>query len=413
MTRKLMVVLAAVLLTTGAWASTETVLWNFNPSNGDAGNPFANNLIFDGVNYYGVTWEGGQTSGCFNGCGTVFELSPGTSGWTETLLYAFNPVNGSDGSNPLGGLIRDQQGNLYGATYFGGGSTNCQNGCGTVFELSPLSNGWTETVLYRFNGGSDGGYPYSTLAMDGNGNLYGTSYGAPGSGGSGTIFRLSPRNGSWTKTTLHSFTGTPDGGHPEGPVVFDRKGALYGTTAEGGTYGFGTVFELKHHGTGWALKILHSFDSTHGATPAWVQIVVDPAHNLYGTTENGGPNDTGTVWELEYSTTRKHYSEKVLYTFGPKAAGDGNYPWAGMTMLKNGTLYGTTAQGGANNWGTIFSLTRRNHKKWHEAILLSFTGGQDGGQPGGGLLDNGSGNLFGMADGGGTYFTGLVFEITP
>lgn len=407
-------VAALLFVTIGAWASTETVLWSFNTSNGNAGNPFADNLVFDGLNFYGVTWEGGETAGCLNGCGTVFRLSPDSNGgWNETVLYSFNPINGNDGSNPLGGLVRDEKGNLYGATYYGGGSTSCYNGCGTVFELIPSPNGWTEAVLYRFTGGTDGNYPYSTLTMGRNGSLYGTTYGGGGTSSLGTVFKLSPSdNGGWTLTTLHAFTNTPDGSHPEGPVTTDNVGRLFGTTSQGGAYGYGGVYQVQCLKSSCDTSILHDFNGTDGASPAWVALIFDQAGNLYGTTENGGTNNTGTVWELTYSSITHTYSEQVLYSFGPQHGLDGNYPWAGVTMGADGHLYGTTSQGGTDNWGAVFELVLNKTGDWKENILYSFTGSQDGGQPGGSLLRV-CHRLFGIADGGGTDFTGVVFEVAP
>jgi len=411
MTPKLLVSIAAMFLATQAWADPETVLWNFNLANGNAGNPFANNLISNGLNFYGVTWEGGNYPGCLNGCGTVFELSPNSDGgWNETLLYSFDPVNGSDGSNPVGGLVRDRQGNLYGATYFGGSSTNCNNGCGTIFELTPSSSGWTETVLYSFTGNADGNYPYSTLAMDGEGNLYGTAYGG-GSDALGTVYELSASStGMWVLTTLHSFTGGPDGSYPEGAVVFDMMGNLCGTTSGGGPYGYGSVYQLSRGLNGWTEKILHGFDVTDGASPAWVSVTMDKAGNLYGTTQDGGANNTGTVWELVYSA---NYAEIVLHSFGPKGGKDGNYPWAGVMISRDGTLYGTTVQGGTDDWGIIFALTKSSSRNWTERILHSFTGGDDGGQPSGGLLYGDNDRQYGIAGAGGSDGVGVVFEMAP
>ncbi|HTA24225.1 MAG TPA: choice-of-anchor tandem repeat GloVer-containing protein [Terriglobales bacterium] len=387
-------------------SDNETVLWNLDANNGNAGNPFANNLISDGVNFYGVTWEGGNTAGCLNGCGTVFELSPGgDGGWSETLLYAFQPSNGSDGSNPLGGLARDKWGNLFGATYFGGGSTACNNGCGTVFELIPSASGWTETVLYRFAGGADGNYPYSTLIIDGDGSLYGTTYGGGGTNNLGTVYKLSDKAGTWALTTLHTFMGNPDGSHPEGPVVYDKEGNLNGTTAQGGAYDYGSVYQLNSDG----LKVLHSFKGFDGAYPAWVAVTVDRAGNLYGTTENGGANQTGSIWELLRTPTG--YSEQLLYSFGTTSSGDGIYPWAGLTMRGDTLLLGTTSEGGTNNWGTVFALGKTTLSKWTRTTLYDFTGKGDGAQPGGSLLESGKGALYGIADGGGTYNTGVVFQI--
>jgi uncharacterized repeat protein (TIGR03803 family) len=413
MSRLLSIIAALLLATTGARSSvTETVVWNFDTQNYDAGNPFANNLLFDGSNFYGVTWEGGETVGCLNGCGTVFELSPNSSGvWTETLLYRFNPSNGSDGSNPIGGLVRDNQGNLYGATYFGGGTTSCNNGCGTVFELSPGLAGWTETILYRFTGNSDGNYPYSTLTLAKDGTLYGTTYGGNATSSLGTVYRLSPTSaGSWTLTTLHAFTDSPDGSYPEGPVEIDSLGRLYGTTSHGGAYGYGSVYQLTCRSNNCRISILHDFNSADGAFPSWVALIADSAGDLYGTTENGGVNNTGTVWKLTYSPTTKTFSEQVLYSFGPQQSTDGNYPWTGVTMGADGRLYGTTSQGGPNNYGTIFALGLNKYGKWKERVLYSFTGLHDGAQPGGSLLYLYN-RLFGIADGGGTDSTGVVFEL--
>ena len=177
---------------------------------------------------YGATYSGGRDSH-----GTVFQLTPAMSGWTENILYAFQ--GGSDGGILIAGPILDQSGNLYGATAgYGSG------GGGTVFELTPATGGWTLNTLYSFAGT---GGPTGTLVMDGAGNLYGTTY-SDGAYGYGNVFELTPHNGSWFYTDLHDFTGGSDGGNPNSNVVFDTSGNLYGTASTGGSQGVGVVWEI-------------------------------------------------------------------------------------------------------------------------------------------------------------------------
>jgi uncharacterized repeat protein (TIGR03803 family) len=261
----------------GAGAWTETVLHDF--ANGqDAAEPNGG-VIFDAAgNLYGTSELGGYFSGnCQTfGCGTVFEMSPdGKGGWTETVLHAFG--SGQDGLSPYGGLVSDAAGNLYGTTLYGGAY-----GGGSVFELSPGTNGqWTESVVYSFcarTACADGAFPFDAPILDSAGNLYGTT----DSGGTysdcvggstcGTVFELSPGNGQWTETVLHSFDAT-DGDVPIASLVFDAAGNLFGTTSSGGgtacSMGCGTVFELKPEGGGaWTAKTLHIFQNRKdGANP--------------------------------------------------------------------------------------------------------------------------------------------------
>ena len=229
----------------GTW--TEKVLHSFINDGMDGGIPEAGPLIFDAAgNLYGTTFTGGAY-----GSGTVFELTPAAGGtWTEKVLYSFNPFNGADGAAPYDGLIFDAAGNLYGTTEVGGTGGCGGYSCGTVSELTPAAGGtWTEKVLYRFQGGADGAVPVGGLIFDATGNLYGTACqgGAGGCGGygCGSVFELTPAaGGTWTENVLHSFSDTPDGAGPEGGLVLDSAGNLYGTTDGGGPSGFGTVFEF-------------------------------------------------------------------------------------------------------------------------------------------------------------------------
>src|ERR1019366_9536867 len=237
-----------------------------------------------------------------------------TSTWAQTheqVLHSFG--NGTDGANPQAGLIVDAAGNLYGTTVGGG-----TYGYGTVFELTPNgSGGWTEKVLYSFCSQAycpDGSEPYAGLIFDAVGNLYGTTLDGGTNWFGGTVFELTPAGGgSWTETVLHSFNknGT-DGANPYAGLIFDAVGNLYGTTEEGGTYGYGTVFELTPAAGGvWTEKVLHNFNNngTDGGTP-YAGLIFDAARNLYGTTAGGGTYYSGTVFRVNANGGRV----QVLYS---------------------------------------------------------------------------------------------------
>jgi len=220
---------------------TLNVLYTF--TGGPDGTAPLSGVILDGSgNLYGTASEGGIST-CQSGCGTVFELSPSGGGWTLTTLH---PFQGSDGQTPVGGLIFDAAGNLYGTTSLGGA-----NGGGTVFELSPSHGSWTLTTLYSFSGNLG---PYGALTMDAAGNLYGTTL-KDGANGQGAVFKLTKNGQSWMYTSLHDFTGGSDGGQPYGSVTFDANGNLYGTAAIGGNtvgqcdqgMGCGVVWEISSH----------------------------------------------------------------------------------------------------------------------------------------------------------------------
>ncbi len=248
--------------------------------------------------------------GASNGYGTVFELSPGSGGtWTEQVLYSFSYLSRKDGFYPVAGLIMDSKGNLYGTTMDGGVGWDLEGG-GSVFELTPAGSTWTEKVLYNFPGGASYGYRLAGgLVMDTAGNLYGTAEaGGNGFGLDGTVFELSPGSSGWTLNVLHSFGAyTGDGINPSSTLVFDAAGNLYGTTTAGGANGYGTVFEMiPQTGGGWTEVTMHSFNlsNTDGAIP-YVGLIPDAAGNLYGTTGYGGPHTGptdgtagGTVFEL-------------------------------------------------------------------------------------------------------------------
>jgi uncharacterized repeat protein (TIGR03803 family) len=411
-------IFAVTLLATSTWAATnwrEKVLLNFNGTDGDK--PIAS-LIFDAAgNLYGTTNEGGT-----HGYGTVFELTPIVGGgWTETVLYNFcSQTNCTDGEFPPASLIFDAAGNLYGTTNEGG-----THGGGTVFELTPIvGGGWTETVLYNFcsqTNCTDGEFPLAGLIFDAAGDLYGTTW-EGGAYGVGTVFELTPTaGGGWTEQVLHSFNGG-DGSYPYlGGLIFDAAGNLYGTTLWGGAYpSVGTVFELTPTaGGGWTEQVLHSFNGADGFNPE-DSLVFDAAGNLYGTTYEGGGYGYGTVFELT-PTAGGGWTEQVLHSFDNNGT-DGFYPEASLIFDAAGNLYGTTQAGGTSTCdggcGTVFELRPTVGGGWTEQVLHSFGSGGDGAFPLAGLIFDRVGNLYGTTGGGGANqcagsSCGTVFELTP
>lgn len=388
-------------------AQTFTILHSFGSSQ-DGANSRAG-LIRDSVgNLYGTTWGGGA-----HAAGSVFELSPVTGGgWNETVLYSF-AAGPSDGANPTAGLVRDGLGNLYGTTNLGGTS-----GAGTVFKLSPSGGGWTETVLYSFTGGTDGGYPfYGSLVLAG-GYLYGTTYigGDPscinGSRGCGVVFRVKASGGH--ESVLHSFTynppGSNDGAYPFGGLVRDSAGNLYGVTNGGSTSGDGIVFELSPAAGSWNEKILYTFsDTSPDGINSFAGLVRDKAGNLYGTTSgvNFIQGGIGTVFELD--ATGK---ETLPHVFtGPPS--DGGSPMFNVILDSKGNLYGTTPGGGTLGVGVIFKVSPVAGGGWKETVLYNFTGGADGSSPQGTLLRDSAGNLYGTTYTGGSSSGGTAFKFHP
>jgi uncharacterized repeat protein (TIGR03803 family) len=264
----------------------------------DGQQPFSALLSGANGSLYGTTELGGNLDCPFNslGCGTVYQVN---ANGTEQVIYRFLGPNNSDGANPFSTLVKDAAGNLYGSTVFGGtiNNNNCEPdaGCGTVFELTPNNDGsWTETVLYRFQGGADGSFPAVSLLNNADGSIYGTtpiggSLSACGGSGCGTIFKLTNNSGQWTKTTVYAFGG-PDGDNPISPLTRDSVGNLYGTTIYGGNLncafyqpGCGLVFRLDPNGNE---TVLHEFSGTDGLFPGGGVLVYRDA--LYGTTMEGG-----------------------------------------------------------------------------------------------------------------------------
>jgi uncharacterized repeat protein (TIGR03803 family) len=308
---------------------------------------------------------------------------------TESVVYSFKSGT-SDGHRPVGGLVRDKKtGNLYGTTIFGGTTNN-----GTVFVVNP-ANG-TETVLYNFLGGADGANPYSGVVRTGT-TIFGTTFNG-GQFGYGTIFSLTVKG---KLTAIHTFDAafpTLDGAHPYGGLIV-RQGLMYGTTTMGGVGNLGTVFSITKTG-GYATLYTFKGGSNDGQSP-YAGVLFDAAGNMYGTTIDGGISNAGVVYKISGGI------ESVLHDFG-RHTGDGTNPYSSLVKVKT-SFYGTTLQGGSANGGTIYKITPAGA----ETVVHSFTGGADGFNPYGSLLLAPDKALYSTTEIGGSSNLGTVFKLIP
>jgi len=320
--------------------------WIFNPlytfTGPDGGGPSARVVIGPDGSLYGTTVAGGTANQ-----GTVFKLSPPPSAckaalcpWTETVLYSF--LGGSDGEQPLfGDLVFDQEGNIYGTTP-SGGMPNCYpfnpiSGCGVVYELTPSNGGWTESILYRFQGEgtNDGGVPFAGLIFDTAGNLYGTTT----FGGfclCGAVYKLTPSEGGWTESVVFTFAGQ-QGSEPKGGLIFDQAGNLYGVTFQGGE-----VYQLTPSNGAWTLNELYYFNVRQGSS---AKLAMDPAGNLYGTLVSGATE------VLELTPSNGHWTQTG---FNGNA---GTTPLGNVILDASGNVYTTAEAGGPHNYGVVFEIT--------------------------------------------------------
>jgi uncharacterized repeat protein (TIGR03803 family) len=316
-------------------------------------------------------------------------VSPASPPTQYTLLHSFH--GGNDGITPLGDLLRDSAGNLYGTTFLGGPGNCSPSGCGTVYKIDVSSK---KTTLYRFAGG-DGDGPYGGLIQDAAGNLYGTT-GGGGASGDGIIFKLEP---SGHLIVLHSFNGT-DGKDPLSTLVQDAAGNFYGTTKDGGSSDDGVVFKLDLIGNE---TVLHSFNGTDGKNP-FAGLARDSAGNLYGTTFDGGSTSChggcGVVFKIDASGV-----ETTLHQF---SGSDGENPYAGVILDAAGNLYGTTTVGGRQRYGDVYKLDPSGN----ETLLHTFTA-FDGEGPFSDVVLSETGDLYGTTIGGGRYGLGEVYRLDP
>lgn len=394
----------AALLSIAVPAQTFTVLHSFTGA-GDGALPDAGLTADLAGNLYGTTSYGGRQN-----MGAIFKMTHRPSGWALTTLYSLS--GGSDGAQPIGGVIFGRDGSLYG-TASSGGSNACDFGCGTVFNVKPQPRAcnatacpWQETTLYQFANAGQGD-PWGNLLFDAAGNIYGTTIGS-----SGTAYELTPGTEGWNYRLLHFFSFTSPASRPYGGVISDPAGNLYGTTFNGGNdqcyqmASCGTVFELSPAGSSWRLKVLHDFDGSDGGNPI-SGLIFDRFGNLYGNTTSGA------VFTLTPSGGNWTFS--VLYQLpGPCGLPPGSLcgPWGPLAMDADGALYGTTYATGAYGYGNVFKLTPSNGS-WNYTDLYDFTNGNDGSYSTAGVTIDASGNLYGTTTLGGSSGSGVVFEITP
>jgi uncharacterized repeat protein (TIGR03803 family) len=422
------VFVAAMFWLPPAEAQSFRVLHNFSAGE-DGATPLAGVSLDAEGNLYGTTESGAVTSPmCYSGgCGTVYQMKHSGSGWILTPLYSFH---GNDGANPGARVMFAANGTLFGTTELGGHG-NCVffgSGCGIVFNLKPSATvcksalcPWTATVLYEFTGHSDGGEPGTgDLNFDESGNVYGTTvYGGytgdscPASNrGCGVAFELTRSGSNWSESVLHEFFGAGDGEYPEAGVIFDNAGNLYGSAAHGNTVQWdGSAYELMPSGSGWEETTLYAFPiEGPDGNVVFGGLIFDPQGNLYGSTEVGGSQSGGTVFEL--SPSNGNWMPSVLWNF----SGNGG-SLASLTMDALGNLYGTTYADGISQKGNVFKLSPSGHG-WVYTSLHDFTGGSDGAYPIGSVSLDAHGNLYGTASAGGTGSAcndgcGVVWEITP
>jgi uncharacterized repeat protein (TIGR03803 family) len=383
------------------WAATEKVLYAFKDY---ADGKFPNGGLIDVKGrIYGTTYAGGAC-----GKGTVYELTHTKAGWVKKTLHDF--TGDIDGEEPWMGLVADKNGNLYGTADTG----NLLYNWGVAYEMSRDEKGeWQFRVIHAFMWW-DGSEP-NGLIIDNAGNLYGTTTGggAPCNHhqGCGTVFELSPSGNDWKLTTLFAFDGM-DGFGPEWNLYRDGKDKFYSTT-QGAGYGTvaGSVFELSRSGGSWGLRTLHKFSrgavvlAGAAGTPDG-PLIMDSAGAIYGTTPDGPEGEWGTVYKLTRGSSGE-WRLSVLHTFGTY---DAEAPSGGVVMDSKGNLYGPALAGGQFGWGAIFEL-KRTQKGWKESLVFSFNG-QDGFGPEYGPIWGRNGELIGAATGGGDGY-GVIYSLRP
>jgi uncharacterized repeat protein (TIGR03803 family) len=376
----------------GASAQTLTTLAGFNGADGQSPE---SSLVADATgNLFGTTAYGGTY-----GYGTVFEIVKTSGGYASAPLTLVN-FDRVHGAYPSGGLIMDANGDLLGTTVDGGSGAE-ESGVGTVFEIVKTSGGYagTPTTLVIFDT-ADGANPYGNLIADAAGNLFGTTE-AGGASGYGTVFEIARTAGGYaaTPTVLFSFDGA-DGAFPSGNLMADANGNLFGSTTDGGAFGDGTVFEIARTAGGYAgaPTTLVSFHNAVGEAPSGVS--ADATGNLFGTTQVGGANGYGTVFEITKTSGGYASDPTTLVNFGNLT-----YP-NGVIVDAAGNLFGTT------NWtSTVFEVANTPGGYAGLTTLVSLNGA-DGANPYGSLIADGAGNLVGTTSYAGPSGWGTVFEVT-
>jgi uncharacterized repeat protein (TIGR03803 family) len=348
--------------TNTGYASAPTTLVSFNIGNGEE--PVGSLIADANGDLFGTTTGGGAS-----GYGTVFEIAKTDTGYASApaTLVSFNSGNGA---NPYSGLIADANGDLFGTTEARGAS-----GYGTVFEIAKTNTGYASApiTLVSFNNGN-GANPIGSLIADANGDLFGTTEDG-GASGDGTVFEIAKTNTGYASapTTLVSFNGFGNGSLPFGSLIADANGDLFGTTIQGGPGGYGTVFEIAKTSTGYAsaLTTLVSFNVGNGASP-YGGLIADAYGDLFGTTQQGGSSGYGTVFEIAKIDTGYASVPTTLVSFNN---GNGTYPIGSLIADANGDLFGTIQEDGASRDGTVFEITGSGFVTAGEQAALSLTVG--------------------------------------
>lgn len=374
---------------------------------------------------YGTTYLGGPNTNCYQGCGTIFELSPPASPggkWTKTTIHAFN-ADGVDGYQPTPSILLDSQGNIFGTTYFGGA-----NNAGAVYELVPpleQNEPWNEYIVFSYQYGGTNPNIAGALLQIATG-FYATTF-AGGSAGGGTLLKLTSKSGKLNESVLHPFDLQRNSRPPGRTLTLDRTGNIYGIRF--GMNGVcapdfpsycGTVYRFKPATLGGSSKyeILHRFQ---GSGDGWFpndELTFDAHGNLFGTTSSGGGATQGIVFELEPNKVGQPWAEQIVFSFG--LAGD-YAPLAGVVFGSHGDLFGTTS-GASIDAGTVYKLSPPPMLGggWTESTLYRFGGGTDGAMPNDQLVFGKDGALYGTTYAGGigpcTYYgtgCGVIFRVTP
>ena len=370
-----------------AESQTYKVIHNFTGIGQDGATPYGGPILDEFGNLYGTTYLGGTY-----GSGMVYRLSPSGSSWKGTSLYSFTGPNGAgpafgtlaihdhalfgtteggvpfgtafevsepckngcrgsvvhrfgsgtDGAQPIGAVVFDAAGNLYGTTSLGGTYGN-----GTVFEVT---HSGVESVIYNFNATGDPINPAAGVTVDAAGNLYGTAS-LGGAYSNGAVYKLSHSTSGWNETVLYNFQNLNDGANPVGGVILDKAGNLYGGTFDGGVNGGGTVYELSPSAQGWTMTILYSFTGGYGGP--YNKLTFDTKGNLYGATNGEGANGFGLVFKL--TPTHSGWIFTDLYDF--VGGSEGGQPYGSVTVDGKGNVFGTAVLGGSDNQGVVFELT--------------------------------------------------------
>ena len=316
---------------------------------------------------FGTTISGGVSN---NGALYGLTEGPGRS-WKESVLYSFKGSSSGDGSAPVGIAYRGTHHypQVAVVTESGGTSSN-----GTFDSFDPHHD-WIKRFTYSFGGTPDGAIPIGNPVVDKHGNIYGTTE-SGGAYGVGVVYRMQPKGSGYSESVAFNFGLEIDGEYPYGGLIMDNKGALYGTTYVGGSAGQGTVFKLTPSGSGYKGSTLYSFQGAPDGSRLTAGPCGGPNGSLYGTTEEGGTNNVGTVYKLTPSGST--YKETIVWNFG-SVSGDGAYPYGGVIVDKKGAVYGTTLEGGSGGSsgpGTIFILTPRGST--YNETIYSFTGSNGG-----------------------------------